>query len=205
MWLMRTRRGVTPLLLAAVVAGAVASASAPVPVAAARGAGVGVVDFYALSVLPPLLGVFPEQLAADDLAALVARPSATPIPVIPRDAVRQAESAMGWQRSDVLRFARLQDLAHALNADFLVVGWINRLDMDREGGSFHGDPGLFFITGYITVTVQVFDPQQARIVSRVERSDSEVGTVRSFVAQRLIARAIEQTLPSILPIISGTR
>src|SRR5690348_11690202 len=95
------------------VALAMASSVPTVGSAAARGSGIGVVDFYA-GPLRPLEGIVPEARAADDLAALVARAAGTQIIVIPRATVRQAESAIRWQGSDVLRFARLQELARTL-------------------------------------------------------------------------------------------
>lgn len=79
----------------------------------ARGLGVAVVDFYAPSPLPPVEGVIPEDLAANDLADLLARGAGANVRVLSRETVRQAESALQWNRSDVLRFARLRDLGRA--------------------------------------------------------------------------------------------
>src|SRR5262249_26401879 len=136
--------------------------------AAARGSGIGVVDFYA-GPLRPLEGLAPEALAADDLAAFVAHSARTPITVIPRATVRQTESAIRWQGSDALRFARLQELARALGADFLLVGRIDRLDLDRGGGGGGQSRARQQATGFGAVTVQVFDPRQGRVVSQVEQ------------------------------------
>jgi hypothetical protein len=101
----------------------------------------------------------------------------------------------------VLRFARLRELARALDADLLLLGWIDRLDLDRGGGNQgRGSP---LVTGFATVTVQVFDPRQGRILSQVERSTYEIGIVNSRVAERLIQRVVEGTVPSILSAVSG--
>ncbi len=88
----------------------------------ARGLGVAVVEFYASSPLPPVEGIIPEELAADDLANLLARGAGASTRVLPRGTVRQAESALQWKRSDVLRFARLRDLGRAVGADRLLIG-----------------------------------------------------------------------------------
>ena len=186
------------------VALVVGSSAPAVGTAAPRGSGIGVVDFYALGPLPPLEGVFPETLAADDLAALVAQSAGAQITVIPRATVRQAESAIGWQGSDVLRFARLQQLAHTLNADLLLVGWIGRLEFDRGGGGAQSR-ARHLMTGFGTVTVQVFDPRQGRMVSQVDQSAYEIGVVESGVAERLIRRIVEATVPSVLSAIGGAR
>ncbi len=200
----RRRRPITVSPRAAVIVAialAVASSAPTIGGAAARGAGVGVVDFYAVP-LRPLEGLTPETLAADDLAALVAH-SGTQIAVIPRAAVRQAESAIRWQPPDSLSFARLKELARTLDADFLLVGRIDRLDLDRGGGGGGQTRARHLSTGLATITVQVFDPRQGRIVSHTEQNAYEVGVVDTRVAERLIRRVVEATVPSILPIIGG--
>ena len=198
------RRPVTGSPRAAVIVAialAVASSAPTIGRAAARGAGIGVVDFYAVP-LRPLEGLTPEVVAADDLAALVAH-SGTQIAVIPRAAVRQAESVIRWQTRDILSFARLKELAGALDADFLLVGRIDRLDLDRGGGGGAQTRGRHLLTGLATVTVQVFDPRQGRVVSQTEQSAYEVGVVDTRVAERLIRRVVEATVPSILLILGG--
>jgi hypothetical protein len=190
---------------AVIIAVALAMASSvPIGSVAARGVGIGVVDFYA-GPLRPLEGIVPEAQAADDLAALVAHAAGTQITVIPRATIRQAESAMRWQGSDVLRFARLQELARTLDADFLLVGRIDRLDLDRGGGGGAQSRARHMATGFAAVTVQVFDSRQGRLVSQVEQSAYEVGIVDTRVAERLIRRVVEATVPSILPVIGGGR
>ncbi len=202
---LRRRWPVTPLTPAWVIVAAVLAVASSAPAAGgapARRLAVGVVDFYAPGPLPSLVGVVPEVLAADDLAGLVARSAGAQTTVIPRDTVRQAESALGWQRSDVLRFARVRELGRALEADLLLLGWIDRLELDRGGGGAQQGRGPL-VTGFAAVTVQVFDPRQGRIVSQVERSTYEIGVVNSRVAERLIQRVVEGTVPSILSAITG--
>lgn len=182
---------------------AVASSAPAAGGAPARGVAVGVVDFYARGPLPPLVGVVPEVLAADDLAGLVARSAGAQITVIPRATVRQAESGLGWQGSDALRFARLRELARALDADLLLLGWFERLDLDRGSSGNAQGRGTPQVTAFAAVTVQVFDPRQGRIVSQVEGSAYEIGIVNSRVAERLIQRVVEGTVPSILSAITG--
>lgn len=201
------RRTVTAVPRAALVIAAVlATASASMAgSAAARGSNVAVVDFYAATPLPPVVGVDPEVLAADELASRVAHSAGAQITVIPRATVRQAESAMAWRGSDVLRFARLRELARALDADLLLVGRIDRLDLDQSGGNGGGSQGRGFRTmsAFAAVTVQVFDPRQGRIVSHVERSAYNLGVVQSRVAEQLIRRVVEATVPAVMGALSG--
>ena len=200
---------VTAFARAAVVITAVLMVASSVPSAGgapARASGVGVVDFYAAGSLPPVVGVVPEVLAADDLADLVARSGGGQVTVIPRATVRQAESALGWRGSDALRFARLRELARALDADVLLVGWIQRLDLDRGTSSGkQGGGDIRMLTGFATVTVQVFDPRQTRVLAQVEQSTYEIGILSSRVAERLIRRVVEETVPSILSAIARGR
>jgi Arc/MetJ family transcription regulator len=163
----------------------------------AQGLRVAVVDFYAPSPLPPVEGVIPEELAADVLASLLTQSAQQQVTLLSRAAVRQAASAIGWRGSDALRFARLQELARRLNADRIVIGWIQRLELD-QGGSQGGGGGRNFVSGFATVTVQVFDVKQGRIVSHVQESAYEIGVVRARIAERLLRTILERALPSVL-------
>lgn len=167
----------------------------------ARGQGAAVVDFYAQSPLPPVEGIIPEELAADDLANLLARAAGASMRVLPRGTVRQAESALQWKRSDVLRFARLRDLGRAVGADRLLVGWIERMDLDQGGGGGGQGAGVGRYFGFATIRVQVFDPKQGRIMFQVEESAYEIGMIRARVAERLLLHVLERTLPSLLPVL----
>jgi len=166
----------------------------------AQGLGVAVADFYAPSPLPPVEGIVPEELAADELTRLLAQSAGQQVTVLSRVAVRQSESAIGWRGSDVLRFARLQELARRLGANRVLVGWIQQLELDQGGGggSQAGGGGRHFMSGFATVTVQVFDAKQGRIVSPVPASDNEIGLVRARVTERLLHKVLEGALPSVL-------
>ena len=166
-----------------------------------RGLVVAVVDFYAPGVLPPVEGIIPEDLAADDLTTLLARGAGTGIRVLPREAVRQAESAMAWQRSDVLRFARRRELGRAVGADRLLIGWIERLDLDRGGGGggAGNQAGRHAMSGFAAIRVQVFDVAQGRIVSEVQQSGYEQGVISGGVTARLLLHLLERIVPSLLP------
>ncbi len=194
------------LALAAALVALVSGASVhPAGAQPSKGLGVAVVDFYAPSPLPPIEGFVPETLAADELTGLLTASADRRVLVVSRDAVRQAESAMAWRGSDALRFARLQELARALNVDRLVVGWIQRLDLDQGGGGGPqaGGGGRHFLSGFATVTVQVFDAKQGRILSQAQESAYELGLIRARVTGRLLQHALERALPSILPAVVG--
>jgi hypothetical protein len=206
MWRLPRRSTVSVWPFAAVVVAVVLAVASSVPAAAGpapRASRIGAVDFYAVGPIPPVVGLTPEVLAADDLAGQVASSAGAQVTVIPRATVRQAESAMGWRGSDVLRFARLRELARAIDADILLLGWIDRLELDRGGTGGNQGHGFPMLTGFASVTVQVFDARQGRIVSQVARSAYETGIVSSRVAERLIQRVVEGTVPSVLSAIGG--
>jgi Curli production assembly/transport component CsgG len=175
----------------------------------AQGPGVAVVDFYAPSPLPPVGAIIPEELAADVLASLLTQSARQQFAVLPRADVRQAASAIGWKGSDVLRYARLQELARRLNANRIVIGWIQRLEVDqgaRGGGARDGGGGRNMVTAFATVNVQVFDVKQGGIVSQVQEGGYEMGVVRARVAEQLLRRILERALPSVLQgLVSGDR
>ncbi len=116
--------------------------------------------------------------------------------VLSRLAVREAESAIGWQGADVLRFDRLKRLAGLLNADRLAVGWIQRFVLDRSGTG--GQGGGHFFSGLVTVEVQVFDAAQGRLVSRVQQSAYEPSGTGPVVTERLLRSVLEGALPSLV-------
>jgi hypothetical protein len=172
----------------------------------AQGPGVAVVDFYAPSPLPPVGAVIPEELAADVLANLLTQSAPQQLTLLSRAAVRQAASSIGWKGSDVLRFARLQELARRLNADRIVTGWIQRLEVNQGGSGSPVPGGGNAVTGFATVNVQIFDVKQGRIVSQVQESAYETGLVRARVAEQLLHRILERALPSVLEaVVSGGR
>ena len=183
---------------------AVCLSAQPAVAQPAPGPGVAVVDFYAPSPLPPVGAVIPEQLAADVLANLLTQSASPPLILLSRATVRQAASAIGWKGSDVLSFARLQELARRLNAGRIVTGWIQRLEVNQGGSGSPIPGGGNAVTGFATINVQVFDVKQGRIVSQVQESAYETGLIRARVAEQLLHRILERALPSVLlAVVSG--
>jgi hypothetical protein len=164
--------------------------------------GVAVVDFYAPTPLPPVGAIIPEEFAADVLASLLAQSGGQRVALLSRASVRQAELAIGWRRPDALRLSRLQELARRLNANRVVIGLIQRLDVE-QGGSLGGNGGSNPPTGFATVAVQVFGVKEGRIVSQVQESGYEIGVVRARLAERLLQRILERALPSVLQAVVG--
>jgi hypothetical protein len=149
-------------------------------------------------------GIIPEERAADDLTDLLTRSAGRRVTVLSRVAVREAESAIGWQGADVLRFDRPKRLAGLLNAGRLTVGWIQRFVLDRSGTG--GQGGGHFFSGLVTVEVQVFDAAQGRPVSRVQQSAYEPSGTGPVVTERLLRSVLGDALPSILPsLVGGSR
>jgi hypothetical protein len=149
-------------------------------------------------------GIIPEQRAADDLTDLLAVSAGQQVAILSRVAVREAESAIGWQGADVLRFDRLKRLAGMLKVDRLIVGWIQRFVLDRSGTG--GQGGGHFFSGLVTVVVQVFDAKLGRLVSRVQQSAYEPSATGPEVTERLLRSVLERALSSLLPsLVSGSR
>ncbi len=160
----------------------------------------GVVDFYAVTPLGAFEGGFPERFAADDLSDLLVRASGDRVAVTSRGVVRRAEASSGWRDEDVLRFSRLEALAHAIGADQLVIGWITRLDVET-GGSRDGGPPM----ADVSVVVQVFDAAQGRIVAETRHSAFTLlfGT-RTYVAEQGLHLALSPTVPWLTTILAQT-
>lgn len=151
----------------------------------------GVVDFYAVTPLGSFEGSVPERFAADDLSDLLTRAGGDRVAVIPRGVVRQAEASSGWRSEDVLRFGRLESLAHTIGADQLVIGWITMLNVET-GGSHDGGPPM----ADVSVVVQVFDAAQRRIVAETRQSASTLlfGT-RTSLAEQGLHLALSPAVP----------
>lgn len=167
--------------------------------AAAPARTVGVVEFYAISPPPPLVGVVPEEYAADDASSIFPAVAGDRFALIPRGAVRQVEAAMGWRPRDALSFSRLGQLAARVGADHLVVGWIRRLELDAEGPGIHR-PGFGFrlLSGSATVLLQIFDARQGRIVVEAPGDGSTIGSIRTVVAEQVLHEATAQALRRVL-------
>lgn len=175
-----------------------AAAVAPVPT-------VGVVDFYAISPVLWMGGLFPEQFSADDLAAMLARAGVGRIAVVPRADVLRAERTLGWHDSDVLRFARLSDLAHSLHADRLVVGWIRDLSvgMGDGGGGFPRVGRGSGVSAHAILQVQVFDAARGRIISGMPSEGDAIGLVAYLTAEDALHRALGPTVAPTLDALTG--
>ena len=169
----------------------VAGLRAPEGTASSSVRTLGVVDFYAVTPLGSFEGSVPERFAADDLSDQLTRAGGDRAAVIPRGVVRQAEASSGWRSEDVLRFEHLASLAHAIEADQLVIGWITMLDVET-GGSHDGGPPM----ADVSVVVQVFDVAQRRIVAETRQSASALlfGT-RTSLAEQGLHLALSPTVP----------
>jgi hypothetical protein len=158
-----------------------------------------VADFYALSVLPFVDGLFAETFVADAVARMLPQASHGEIAVIPRADVRRAEREIRWRDSDALRFARLSELARAAEADWLVVGWIERLDVDTHRVGI-GFPHVSTrpLSGFATVRIQLFDTAQGRIAAEASGSAYSLGVTQLFIAEQALRDAAARALPGVL-------
>lgn len=155
---------------------------------------VGVVLFYATSPLTTYSGVVPEEYASVRLSARLAAVAAGRVSIVPRDQIRAQELTLRWQEADVLRFARLGELARAAGASRLVVGWIRQFVIDHLGGgrgnlSVGGGEGGGLTVGETVVTVQVFDAAQGRIVYQTEVTGHGMGAITLDVVQDMLDNA----------------
>jgi hypothetical protein len=187
------------VLLAALVAlpiGLRPSAASAPPMLA-----VGVVDFYSPGYVPTIVGVIPEQFAADDLSAALAK--AGPVSMVQRPAMRQAEAALRWRAADALSFSRLADLAQRAHADRLVVGWVQHFAVGPDNGGDMGIPSGGPFTGTATVVVQIFDPAQGRLVWQTSGNGWSQGMVLPLVVQDVLHQAIAPTVPRVVSALTG--
>jgi len=162
---------------------------------------VGVVDFYSPGYVPALVGVFPEQFAADDLSAALAK--AGPMSLVPRSVMRQAEAALRWRAADALSFSRLADLAQRAHADRLVVGWLQHFAVGPDNGGDVGIPSGGPFMGTATVVVQVFDPAQGRLVWQTTGNGWSQGLILRLVVQDVLHQAIAPTVPRVVSELTG--
>lgn len=156
---------------------------------------VAVALFYAPTPVTTYTGVVPEDYVAADLSTLLAAGSSGRFTVVPRERVRAAENALHWRPDDVLRFGRLEQLAAAVGADRVVMGWIRQFIVEGNGGGGGQDFDLGggaggLITGLAVVEYQVFDATQVRIVYETESEGHTVGGVN-------LPRAAQATLDDV--------
>jgi len=159
------------------------------------------VNFYAPSPLETFDGIDPKRFAADELSAMLAQASAGRLTVIPRPVIEQAESHLGWQETDVLRFERLQALGRAVNADQLIVGWIPLLVVEVGGGTGMMPPdGGGPPMAEANLVEQVFSVAQGRIVSEMHTSGFAMGANGPLLMRWSLERALQ---PAVAPLISA--
>ncbi|HKX16385.1 MAG TPA: hypothetical protein VJT33_00035 [bacterium] len=168
----------------------------------AAGMTVAVARFYAPTPVTTYTGLVPEEYASADMSSKLSAAAGGRFAVVPREQVRADEGGLRWHDSDVLRFARLAELARATEADHVVVGWIQSLVLDRLGGGgadldFGGGAGGGVLSGLAVVTVQVFDASQGRIVYQTKLTGHSLGTLPYMVVENAIDDAVRRAVPEI--------
>jgi len=177
-----------PCLAAVLVSGPVVAAAPTLPV-------VAVPDFYASLPLTPVPGIYPEQAAADQMAAQLQRVGGGRITVLPRATMRQAEGSLRWRTEDVLRYDRLTALAHAVGATDVVVGQIQAYAGGQEAGGLYG--------GTVGISVQVFDIAQGQVsLAGVMGGGTGETSVFSVAVEQAIAAAVRTTVAPVLAAIT---
>jgi hypothetical protein len=171
---------------------------------------VAVAVFYAPSPLETYTGIVPEQYAAASMTAMLAAASGGRVTVLPRDEVRAKEGELQWHETDALRFARLGELAHAVGADRVVVGWILTLTWSTGGGGGRGaidkggsDAGGMLV-GLADVIYQVFDATQGRIVYETRTVGNSVGGIKYVAAQAVLDDAGRRATAQLIGPLTGT-
>jgi hypothetical protein len=168
---------------------------------------VAVALFYAPTPLAPVPELIPEEYASADMSARLAAASAG-LAVVPRAQVKAEENALHWREADVLRFARLGELAQAVGADRVVVGWIRQLALDRLGGNgtnldIGGGGGGGLIDGLAVVVVQVFDAPRGRIVYQTQVEGHGTGGLPTQVAQQAVDDAVRRGATRLIGPLTG--
>jgi curli biogenesis system outer membrane secretion channel CsgG len=210
-WFRHARMSAGPLVVVLLIAGAIAAAGMPTPAAGAADHTVAVVMFYAPSPVITYPGVVPEEYVASDLSTILAASSGGRFTVVPRDRVRAEESALRWREWDALRFARLAELASAVGADRVVVGWIRQFTVEGNGGGGGQDFDLGggaggLITGTAVVQYQIFDATQGRIVYETQVEGHGTGGPNLPAAARITLEDVDRHGAALLvaPLTAGT-
>jgi hypothetical protein len=164
--------------------------------------------FYAPTPLAAVPELIPEEYASADMSARLAAASAGRLAVVPRAQVKAKENALHWREADALRFARLGELAQAVGADRVVVGWIRQLALDRLGGSgtnvdIGGGGGGGLIDGLAVVVVQVFDASRGRIVYQTQVEGHAMGGLPTQVAQQAVDDAVRRGATRLIGPLTG--
>jgi hypothetical protein len=185
------------IVLVALGAWPLAAGAAPQPQT------VGVVDFYAPTPLAVIGGVVPEIAAADELSGLLSRAAGPDVTVISRATMERAEAAMGWREPDALRFGRLAQLAQAVDASRLVVGWIPSFSSGGGSGDIPAPDGNGMPIAQAAVVIQVFDAAQGRIVAETRSGATTIGALPSILIEQVLREAVEPTVPWLLRTITA--
>jgi hypothetical protein len=192
-WVMRWigMAGVLPLAAALALA-PVGLSSAGTPQA------IGVVNFAVRPSVPSIPGLSPGRFAADDTTALLQRTAPASLSVISRTAMTHAQSALSWRDTDITNSARLNALAAGAHAAHLVIGTVDRLNVEGQSSSAS--------RARATVHIQVFTPP-AWITEAVTDTGTAVGTgsVSRIAAQQALHQVIQQVLPLVVSKIPFTR
>jgi len=178
---------------------AVALALAPVGLlSAGTPQAIGVVNSAVRPSVPPIPGLFPGRFAADDTTALLQRTAPASLSVISRKTMTEAQAALSWRDRDIANSARLNALATRAHAAHLVIGTVDRLDVEGQSNSAS--------RARATVHIQVFTPP-AWITEAVTDTGTAVGTgsVSRIAAQQALHQVIQQVLPLVLSKIPFTR
>lgn len=173
---------------------------------------VAVALFYAPTPVTTYSGLIPEEYASAGMSARLAAAAAGRFTVVPRAQVRAQEGGLRWREWDVLRFARLRELARAAGADRVVVGWIESLVLEHLGGGgnnfdFGGGEGGGVLSGMAVVVTQVFDASQGRIVYQTRTAGHAFGTLSMVVVEGALDDAVRRAavqLPDPLTAAPGT-
>jgi hypothetical protein len=175
------------------------TASAPARVAAQAAQAVGVVEFYSPGTLQTFPGLTPQSYAADQLSEMLAHASGGHFMVIPRPEIFHAETQLGWEGFDALRFERLQALGHAVNADHLIVGWIPLLVVTQGSGTTMPPDGGGPPMATTNLVLQVFSVSEGRIISETHQSGFAIGATVTLLAEWALQRALQ---PAVVPILA---
>jgi len=155
---------------------------------------VGVADFYLAGPAPSYSGPPLGQAVADEVTRMLPKIEKGALDVIPRNVMREKQAAMGWQGKDGLSATRVGELAAAAGADHLIVGEIDRFDMERSTGT--GGGGKYQV--HTVIRVQVFDASQKRFTGRGSGDGVALGQTQSIAGQQALRQALAAALPRAL-------
>jgi hypothetical protein len=197
-------RAIGPLVLIGILATAVAPIAPPAGVAAALSPkpAVGVLDFDAPPTVHSAGTVIPQQFAADDLSSQLGSTGENRFVMLPRNDVRQAQTALNWRGADTGSRQRLGALAERLHADKLVVGRITSYHLSSEGG-WGGAARAF--SGNTTVSVRVFDVHSRQWTWQTTASGHGRSSTMGQAARNLMRSAVTPTVSGVATAVSNAK